>query len=141
MIERVTGSRSAGIVGIASAAAVGLLPKLTCPLCWPAYAAALSALGLSFMDYALYLLPLTALFVAMSIGALAWTARARQTVAPLLVGALAGPGLLAAKFALESDALTYTAAGLLVIAAFLPRRRPAQAACPNCVSMPAKEIT
>jgi mercuric ion transport protein len=140
MIERAA-SRSAGIAGIVSTAAVGLLPKLTCPLCWPAYAAALSAVGLGFIDYTPSLLSLTVLLVVVSIGALVLTARERRTVASLLVGAVAGAGLLVAKFAVESDALTYVAAGLLVLAAFLPARRRAQATCPNCVSMPAKEIT
>ena len=57
---------------VASFPAVGtaLLPKLTCPLCWPAYAALLSALGLEFFDYTPYLLPLTLTFLAVAVGAL-----------------------------------------------------------------------
>ena len=37
---------------VASLPAIGgaLLPKLTCPLCWPAYAALLGALGLEFVE-------------------------------------------------------------------------------------------
>lgn len=34
---------------VAPGIGVSLLPKLICPLCWPAYAGLLSALGLSFL--------------------------------------------------------------------------------------------
>lgn len=131
--------RAAGILGLTSTAAIGLLPKLTCPLCWPAYTAALSALGLGFVDYTPYLLPLTASFVAVSLAALAWLARARRAVMPLLVGLLAGAGLLLGKFVLDSDGLTYAAVAVFVIAPFLPMRRRAPAMCPDC--LPAKEVT
>jgi len=38
---------------------VSLLPKLACPLCWPAYAGLLTSLGLGFLISAKYLLPVT----------------------------------------------------------------------------------
>src|SRR2546427_12053208 len=47
-----------------------LLPSLTCPLCWPAYAGVLSSLGVGFVGTTAYLLPLTATFLAIAVGAL-----------------------------------------------------------------------
>lgn len=44
------------------AVGVSLLPKLACPMCWPAYAGALSALGLSFLISRTYLFWFTAIF-------------------------------------------------------------------------------
>jgi hypothetical protein len=133
-------NRSAGMLGIFPAAAIGLLPKLTCPVCWPAYTAVLSGLGVGFVDYTPYLLPLTALFVAVSIGAFALTARARRNFLPLLVGVPAGAVLLFGKFALDSDILAYAGIGLLVIAPFLRWRRRDQASCSQCAPLPKEEI-
>src|SRR5712692_7695051 len=42
----------------------GLLPKLACPACWPAYASLLSSAGLGFLLSRTYLLPLTLAFLA-----------------------------------------------------------------------------
>jgi hypothetical protein len=132
-------SHSAGALGIAASAGIGLLPKLTCPLCWPAYSAVLGALGVGFIDYTPFLLPLTSLFVAVTLAALAWTSRARRSVWPLATGAPAGAALLMGKFAFDSEAIVYAAVGLFVAAAFVPvRRRPGQA-CAACASPPAKE--
>lgn len=126
-------ARSAGVAGGVFTALLGLLPKLTCPICWPAYTAALGALGIGFVDYTPYLLPLTATFVAVAIAALAWRARTRRSLLPLAVGVVAGALLLLGKFALESDALTYGAVGLFVGAPFLPMHR-------KCDCNKAKEI-
>ena len=141
MMDGTATTRPVRILGVASPAAIGLLPKLTCPVCWPAYTVVLSSLGLGFVDYTPYLLPLTALFVTVSLFALAGTARRRRTSVPLLVGALAGAALMLGKFALESDAVTYAAIACFVIAPFLPLRRRARAACSDCQSLPTREIS
>lgn len=44
---------------VAPGIGVSLLPKLICPLCWPAYAGLLSALGLSFLINARNLVSIT----------------------------------------------------------------------------------
>ena len=56
--EASTPSPARGL-GLAALPSVGvaLLPKLTCPFCWPAYTALLSSVGISFVDYTPYLLP------------------------------------------------------------------------------------
>ncbi len=46
------------------------LPKLTCPAYWPAYSGLLSAAGVGIINYTPYLLPLTVLFVGLSLFAL-----------------------------------------------------------------------
>lgn len=51
---------------------VSLLPKLVCPLCWPAYAGLLSSIGLGFLISAAYLLPFTAAFLALALAAMAF---------------------------------------------------------------------
>lgn len=116
------------------AVGVALLPKLTCPLCFPAYAAVLSALGLEFMDYTPYLLPLTAAFLAVVVVVLAVQARRSGNYFPLLMGIAASVGVLGGKFQFESEWLTIGGIAALVAAVFLgARMKPATPAfCPAC---------
>jgi len=111
-----------------------LLPKLTCPLCFPAYAAILSAVGIEFVNYTPYLLPLTAIFLTVSIAVLALQARRTRNIVPLILGIAASLIVLFAKFALDSDWLTTGGIIVLVIAFFLRNRTKlaAIASCPAC---------
>lgn len=126
-----TGWRSglAILPGIAAA----LLPKVACPACWPAYAGLLSALGLSFLMRSSWLLPLTAAFLVIASGSLAFRAGKRRGYGPFALGLVASPIVLLGKFVLESDAALYAGISLLVVASLWnswPRRR-AQV-CPAC---------
>ena len=95
---------------------LALLPKLTCAACWPAYAWLLGALGLNFLDYTPYVLPLMVVFLAMAVVSLAYRARTRHGYGPLLAGTIAATLMLAGKFAFDSDIATYAGAGLLTVA-------------------------
>ncbi len=117
------------------AVGVALLPKLTCPLCWPAYAAALGMLGLEFIDYTPYLLPASAVFLAVAIAVLVLAARRTRRYLPLAFGVLSGAIVLAGKFALDADWVTNTGVALLIGAIYLSQRKHAvSAACPSCVA-------
>lgn len=115
---------------------VALMPKLACPLCFPAYAAVLSALGLEFVDYTPYLLPLTAVFLVVAVGVLALQACRTGSIAELLLGVAASIIVLIGKFYFESNWLTTGGVVLLVIAIFLGSRFKSAtiAPCPACVS-------
>lgn len=56
---------------------LALLPKLTCPVCWPAYTALLSSVGINFVDYP-YLLPTLTTFLAIALWALSYRAATRR---------------------------------------------------------------
>ena len=121
---------------VASFPAVGtaLLPKLTCPLCWPAYAALLSALGLEFFDYTPYLLPLTLAFLAVALGALTIEARRTGHWAAFVAGIAASAIVVLGKFWFEQDWLVTAGVSLLVVAIFISMRRraPRAVSCPAC---------
>ena len=92
---------------------VSLLPKLACPLCWPAYAGFVSALGLGFLISAKYLLPVTVAFLA-----------------------IAAAAILTAKFYFDAAQVAYAGVGLLVAASVWngwPRRAVYNPVCPACV--------
>lgn len=115
---------------------IALMPKVVCPLCWPAYAGILSAAGLTFLMEDRWLLPISAVFLAAALAALAWKVGARRGYGPLGLGAISSSVILVGKFALDSTSIMYTGIGFLVAACVWnawPRRRMEQA-CPACPS-------
>lgn len=96
--------------------ALAMLPKLTCAACWPAYAALLSALGVEFVDYTPYLLPITVTALGVALFGLGWRAHARRGYAPLTVGVIASIVILVGKFGLDSDIAAYLGAVALISA-------------------------
>ena len=95
---------------------VSILPKLACPVCWPAYAGLLSSVGLGFLISMVYLLPLTAALLFLAVSALAFRAGKRRGYGPFVLGVVAGSAVLLGKFALESKPTIYIALGLLIVA-------------------------
>ena len=95
---------------------ISLLPKLTCPFCWPAYAGLLSSVGLGFLISTQYLLPVTAAFLVIAVGALALRATQRHGYRPFWFGLFAALGVLAGKFWWESNPLMYASLAVLVMA-------------------------
>lgn len=93
---------------------VALLPRITCPSCWPAYAGLLGALGLPILMDVRWLLPLTAASLVLAIAALAVGARRRRMFAPLLLGSSAAAVILIGKFAMGSNLATYLGTAALV---------------------------
>lgn len=93
---------------------LSVLPVGICPACLPLYAGVLSAVGLSFLLSSAYLLPLTALFLSVSVLTLAFRARARRGYGPFALGLVATTLILLGKFSLESNVLAYVGVGLLI---------------------------
>jgi len=125
-------SSLAAVPGIAFA----FLPKLACPACWPAYAGLLSSVGLGFLLDQTYLFPLTAAFLLLAVGALAFRAQARRGYGPLALGLAAAVVVLAGKFAFGSNAAMYGGIAVLVAASVWNAWpvRGKDAGCPGCVS-------
>lgn len=129
-----TKTRWGAVVASLPAAGVAIMPKLACPLCFPAYAALLGALGLEFMNYTPYLLPLTAAFLVVAVSVLALQSRRRGNVHSLLLGITASALVLIGKFHFESDWMTIGGIALLVAAVLFGSRMKSSstAACPAC---------
>jgi len=113
-----------------------LLPVGLCPACWPAYAGVLSALGIGFLLKTAYLLPVTAVFLLIAVGTLAFRAGSRRGYGPFVVGLAASAIVLVGKFVFVSDVAMYGGIVLLV-AASLWNAWPRKAAriggaCPAC---------
>jgi hypothetical protein len=93
-----------------------LLPKLACPACWPAYAGLLSSLGLGFLVSTAYLLPLTAFFLLVAVGTLAFRAPSRRGFGPSAVGSVGACFIMIGKFSLGSSPMFYSGLALLILA-------------------------
>ena len=112
---------------------ISLLPKLTCPMCWPAYAGLLTTVGLGFLISARYLFFVTAGFLAVSVGALAFRAGTRRGYFPAILGLAASAIILVGKFTLESQTAMYSGLGLLLASSIWnswPLRL--ENSCPQC---------
>jgi mercuric ion transport protein len=95
---------------------VSLLPKLTCPVCWPAYAGLLSSVGLGFLVSSRYFFTFTSGFLLLSVLALAFCAGKRRGYRPSFLGLTAAALVLLGKFSLESSAAVYGGLALLIAA-------------------------
>ena len=112
---------------------MSVLPFGGCPLCWPIYGGALSALGITFLLSSAYLLPLTALFLFVTVFTLAFRARGRRGYGPFALGLVATALLLCGKFSVGSSGLAYAGVGLLVCSSLWNSwPRPAADRCPQC---------
>ena len=104
---------------------VSLLPKLTCPLCWPAYAGLLTTLGLGFLMSERYLFGVTTIFLIVSVSALAFRYRERRGITPALLGIAGAAAVLVGKFRFESIPAMYAGLSVLIAASIWnswPRR-------------------
>ena len=129
------GSRWRSMAAAAPAVGAALLPKLTCPACWPAYAGLLGALGLGFFDYTPFLFPLTLAFLVLAVSSLGYRARRRRGYRPLDAGIGAATVLLIGRFVFASDGAMYGGMALLIGASAWnswPRRKPQTDSCPVC---------
>jgi len=124
-------------LAIVSGIGVSLLPKLMCPVCWPAYAGIVSALGLSFLISTQYLLPLTAAFLAITAAALGFRASQRHGYGPLWLCLIAAATILTGKFYFDVAQAAYAGVALLIAASVWnswPRHAATTPACPACVA-------
>jgi hypothetical protein len=94
--------------------AFALLPKVTCPACWPAYASVFTSLGLGFLLGVRWLFPATAVFLLIAVAALGFRARRRRGFGPFLVGLGASAIVLGGKFGLGIDSAMYAGLPLLI---------------------------
>lgn len=122
-----------GAFAAAPAIGVALLPKLTCPVCWPAYAALLGSLGAGFVNYTPYLAPLTVLFMAAAVAPMGFGVKQRQGYGPLALGLISAVVVVMGKFVFDSDIAMYAGLFFLIAATawnIWPRKK--ETSCPMC---------
>ncbi len=118
------------VAALLPAIGAALLPKLTCPACWPAYAAVLGSMGVGFVDYTPWLLPATLVFLLITLALLAW--RPRRGYSPLALGIAASAVVLIGKFVFDSEPAIYAGIALLVAASTWNAWPQRSGHCPAC---------
>ena len=89
------------LVALVSAIGAALTPKLVCPVCWPAYVALASALGLGFLINTKNLLIISIVFLLIALIALYSQCKKRKDFKPFWLG-LAGALLDTDRLLLET---------------------------------------
>lgn len=93
-----------------------LLPALSCPACWPAYAGLLSSLGIGFLDYSPILTPIVVLLIVTSLFCI-WRQTDRHIRAPqFLLGLLGGVLIVLSRLREINSGILYLGIILLVSA-------------------------
>lgn len=103
-----------GLLAIVPGVGASLLPVLTCPACWPAYAGLLGTVGLGFLLDKASLLPIAVMLLGFALASLAYRAKSRHGYGPLGIGIVGASIALASKFTLSSNPLLYLGLALLI---------------------------
>lgn len=138
LLEANSETRGAGFrwkknIAIIPAVGAVFIPGITCPACWPAYAGLLGSLGIGFINYSPYLLPLVVIFLLLAIASLFYKAKERRGYRPFLLGLTSALLLIVGRFVFQNAFLLYCGV-ILLIAASVWNSWPVKkgGACPLC---------
>lgn len=123
--------KKSDIVGAAPAVGASLLPSLSCPACWPAYASLLSSVGLSFLGEGRFLLWLNVAALLVSLMVL-WRRARRAGYLPVVIAALAAITILLGKFWLNWNPANWTGAAALLAAFVWSGAKSGPVNCQGC---------
>lgn len=136
LASRKTSGDWQGFFLAAPAVAFGLLPSVTCPACWPAYAALLGTLGVGFIPSDRLLLPLTVAALVLVVAVFAWRALRLRRFGAVVLGLAAATLLIVGRFVWPLPLMQYAGVvGLVAASIWNLRLRPrtaVQAMCPDC---------
>ncbi len=112
----------------ASSILLAFAPK--CPICFLAYFGVFGVAAASASTYRIWLLPITALWLALTIGLLALGRNPRGRVGSVVLGIVAGAAVLIGRFNLENRIVVIAGLGGLIAATLW--RAWARQRIPNC---------
>ncbi|CAN5671472.1 hypothetical protein BH23GEM7_BH23GEM7_34250 [soil metagenome] len=117
---------------------IALLPKLACPACWPLYAGVLGSMGLNFVNYTAFVVPLTVGFLLLALSSLGYRAAERRGYSPLVAGIGAAAVVLFGQFVIASEPVVYGGVVLLMGVslwnAWPKRATTGSVSCPACAT-------
>ncbi len=94
----------------------------------------MTSVGLGFLIDTTFLFPLTAVFLAAAVGALAFRAGRRRGYRPFALGLIAAATVLVGKFGFESDAAMAVGLTMLIAASVWNGwPKPKTGDCPACI--------
>jgi len=114
-----TRSRFGGFVAGLAAVGVAFLPKIACPICWPAYAGLLSAVGLGFLIQGNNLLIVSTVFLGLALTVFAWRGKNRHNFMPFWLALVGVFLMIPGKFLWNNMLMFYAGTVFLTVAIIL----------------------
>lgn len=94
-------------------AVASFLPVATCPSCLVAYTAVLSSLGLGFLANNKVTTPLVAVFLALGMGSMAWSARRHGRLGPLTLTVAGSAAVVVGRLVWSLPPVMYVGSALI----------------------------
>ena len=110
-----------------------------CPICLCAYFGIFGVAAASASVYRMWLPPITAIWLALTVGMLAFQRGGQRRYGPALLGLVAGVAVFAGKFVIDDHALVYCGVATLVGATVWRswfRRLASNESCTECEEVP-----
>lgn len=105
-----------GIVSSIGSSILAVIPVISCPLCWPAYTALLSTIGIGFFNYSPYLIPFLIGLIGF-VSFLMWRDyRIHKRILPFLLSLIGGACVVIGKIIYSNDPLMYAGITGLIVA-------------------------
>jgi hypothetical protein len=120
-----------------SSAVLAVAPK--CPICFLAYFGIFGVATASASVYRVWLPPLTAIWLALTVGMIFFQRGGRRRYGPGLLGIFAGLAVFVGRFIFDYQALVYAGIAALVAAVVWRswfRRPTSSESCPQCEQLP-----
>lgn len=114
-----TRSRIGGIIATIPAIGVAFLPKIACPVCWPAYAGLLSAMGLGFLIQGSNLLIVSMIFLGLALAVFGLHGKNRKNFMPFWLALVGLFFIIPAKFLWNNMLMFYAGSVFLTVAIIL----------------------
>ncbi len=117
---------------VISSAVIAVAPK--CPICFFAYFGIFGVATAAVSVYRVWLAPLTAIWLALTVGVLAFQSGGQRRYGPALLGLLAGLAVFVGKFILNEQGLVHIGIAALLGAAVwrVWLRRSSSEGCQQC---------
>jgi mercuric ion transport protein len=115
----ITRSRFGGFMAGLAAVGVALLPKIACPICWPAYAGLLSAVGLGFLIQGNNFLIVSMIFLGLALAVFALRGKNRHNFMPFWPAFVGVFLIIPGKFLWNNMLMFYAGAVFLTVAIIL----------------------
>lgn len=136
-----TQSRTGGMIAAIPAIGVALLPKIACPVCWPAYAGLLSAAGLGFLIQGNNLFIISMVFLGLALGTFALRGKSKKNFTPFWLALVGMFLVIPGKFLWDNMIIFYAGMAFLTAAVIIdiwPLQKLAR--CQECDEKNPREV-
>ena len=114
--DPVSRTKFTGLFAGLGAVGATFLPKLICPICWPAYAGFLSAIGLGFLLHGMSLMILSVTLLGLALLVFALRGKKRRSLLPFWIAFVGVLLVLTGKFLWINNFSIYAGSAFLMLA-------------------------